>query len=317
MLKISGGIETPAMTEAKIKFDRKQQIDKVNNNLANLSGNKPETTSGLQKISDNLVQTKGMDYATEFQKDVVNNPAITEKVTELNSVTEQIKNLEYTKSKSLKEIMKRYPGISVGSALLQSNQENEGINDELNQLYNKQGSLKANVDYATNLAEKMFGYKIAQNQERVKAEQDIASEDRQFGRQKEIALFQQKLSNESKRIDNEYQNSRDVMNFKQDLYKMGISDEMQTGRDKMNFEQQKQLASIQNKYQSSRDVQNYNQEINKLKYTYENSPENIAKNIENTKNQNTGYLSILGNGKVTGYGGAYDGFKGLDIDGKK
>lgn len=72
------------MTEAKVKYERKQQVDKINNNLSNLSGNKPETQTGLQKISDNLVQTKGMDYATEFQKDVVNNPAITDKVTELN-----------------------------------------------------------------------------------------------------------------------------------------------------------------------------------------------------------------------------------------
>jgi len=31
----------------------------------------------------------------------------------------------------------------------------------------------------------------------------------------------------------------------------------------------------------------------------------------------SGILSGLGNGKVTGYGGAYDGFKGLDVDGKK
>lgn len=30
----------------------------------------------------------------------------------------------------------------------------------------------------------------------------------------------------------------------------------------------------------------------------------------------SGLLSGLGNGKITGYGGAYDGFKGLDIDGK-
>lgn len=101
------------MTEAKMKYEQKQQTDNINSNLSNISGNKPETTSGLQKISDNLVQSKGMDYATEFAKDVVNNPAITEKVTELNGVTEQIKNLEFTKSNSLKEIKKRYPGIRI------------------------------------------------------------------------------------------------------------------------------------------------------------------------------------------------------------
>lgn len=53
----------------------------------------------------------------------------------------------------------------MGAAILEANKQNEGINDDLNQLYNKQGSLKANVDYATSLAEKMFGYKIAQFQE--------------------------------------------------------------------------------------------------------------------------------------------------------
>jgi hypothetical protein len=58
LLKVSGGIETPAMTEAKIKFERKQQVDKVNTNLATISGNKAESNTGLQKISDNIVQTK-------------------------------------------------------------------------------------------------------------------------------------------------------------------------------------------------------------------------------------------------------------------
>ena len=127
-----------------------------------------------------------MDYAQEFQKDIVNNPAITEKVTELNGVTEQIKNLEYTKSQTLKQFIKDHPGVSMGSAILHANQQNEGINDELNQLYNKQSSLKANVDYAQNLALKMFDYKIDQNKERVKAEQDIAQEERQFKKQKDI-----------------------------------------------------------------------------------------------------------------------------------
>lgn len=205
LLSVTGGIETPAMTEAKMKYEQKQQTDNINSNLSNISGNKPETTSGLQKISDNLVQSKGMDYATEFAKDVVNNPAITEKVTELNGVTEQIKNLEFTKSNSLKEIKKRYPGIRIWTAILLANQENEGINDELNQLYNKQGALKANVDYATNLAEKMFGYKIAQNQEAVKAQQDIASEERQFGRQKELAQFQQELGLQGNQAEFEQQ----------------------------------------------------------------------------------------------------------------
>ena len=66
-----------------------------------------------------------MDYAQEFQKDIVNNPAITEKVTELNGVTEQIKNLEYTKSQTLKQFIKDHPGISMGSAILHANQQNE------------------------------------------------------------------------------------------------------------------------------------------------------------------------------------------------
>lgn len=51
----------------------------------------------------------------------------------------------------------------------------------------------------------MFGYKIAQNQEAVKAQQDIASEERQFGRQKELAQFQQELGLQGNQAEFEQQ----------------------------------------------------------------------------------------------------------------
>lgn len=97
--------------------------------------------------------------------------------------------------------MKKNPGISIGSAILEANRENEGINDELNQLYNKQSSLKANVDYATNLAEKMFGYKIEQNKEKVAQEQALAQEQRQFTRQKELAQYNAQLGLETNQAE--------------------------------------------------------------------------------------------------------------------
>jgi hypothetical protein len=50
-----------------------------------------------------------MDYAVEFQKDIVDNPEINSIVTDLNATTERIKELEQAKSKTLKKIIADHP----------------------------------------------------------------------------------------------------------------------------------------------------------------------------------------------------------------
>ena len=191
--------------------------------------------------------------------------------------------------------------------MLWASKENQAIDKQLNQLYNKQQIGSANLQYNTDLAMKAFDFKVDQNKTaqsqafeaaKLQAQQDftVRQDERNFSQQKELGAIQ-----------NKYQESRDVMNYTQDLQKLGITDAMQTRRDKLNNTQQIELTRIQNQYKDSSDVRNYNQEIDKLKFQYANDPENITKNLENQANSGT--LGIMGNGKITGYGGEYDGFK--------
>jgi len=191
--------------------------------------------------------------------------------------------------------------------MLLAAKENESIDNELTKLYSRQKVGSANLQYNTNLAMKAFDYKIDQNQKaqsqafeaaKLQAQQffTIQQGEKSFSQQKELAGIQ-----------NKYQESRDVMNYKQDLQKLGITDAMQTRRDELNNTQQLELTRIQNQYKNSTDVRNYEQDLKKLEFQYANDPENIKKNLENQAN--TGTLGIMGNGKITGYGGEYDGFK--------
>ena len=168
--------------------------------------------------------------------------------------------------------------------MLWASKENQAIDKQLNQLYNKQQIGTANLKYNTDLAMKAFDFKIDQNKTaqsqafeaaKLQAQQEftIRQDERNFSQQKEFAGIQ-----------NKYQESRDVMNYKQDLQKLGITDAMQTRRDELNNTQQLELTRIQNKYKDAADVRNYNQDIDKLKFQFANDPENIKKNLENQAN---------------------------------
>lgn len=78
--------------------------------------------------------------------------------------------------------------------MLLANQQNEAIDKNLNQLYDRQANQNANLTYKTNIAEKAFDYKIDQDKlDRAEASQ-IASETRQFERQKDLAKYSQELA---------------------------------------------------------------------------------------------------------------------------
>lgn len=78
--------------------------------------------------------------------------------------------------------------------MLLANQQNEAIDKNLNQLYDRQANQNANLTYRTNIAEKAFDYKIEQDKlDRAEASQ-IAQENRAFERQKQLATFQQGIA---------------------------------------------------------------------------------------------------------------------------
>lgn len=279
------------MKEAKIKYDKKKKVDAINNGMNVVNGSKTPTTPTGDEISSDIVSTKGIDYAEQFKKDIVNNPDLLKQNEELNAVNLEIKTLEDQKKATFDEFIAAHPGVSTGAALLWASKENEAVDKRLNQLYDKQSVGSANLKYQTDLAMKAFDYKVQQQRDaqsmafdlaKIKNAQEfqISQDERNYRQQVQFAGIQ-----------NQYQNSRDVKAYKRDLQKIRITDVMQTNRDKLNFSQQKELAAIQNKYQTSRDVQSYENDISKIRFQYENDPEKIAKQIENS--QNNGVLSVL------------------------
>ena len=109
LIKANGGIETPAMIEAKRKLEVKEKTDKINKNMAVISGNKKEYVSTSSQVTTDVVTTRGFDYATEFQKDIIDNPKLIKENEDLNAVTLRIDELEDAKSKTYKELVKAHP----------------------------------------------------------------------------------------------------------------------------------------------------------------------------------------------------------------
>lgn len=160
--------ETQDMIDAKRKYENKVKIDNINrwSEITNSSivwtsvSTKPDAT---QNVSNSIIETKWMDYAVEFAKDVVNNPEIKKIVEELNPLNTKIKDLEDQKKLVFDKITETYKWITTWAALLLSQQQTKSINEELDKLYNKQSELSSNLKYKTDLATQMFDYKIEQD----------------------------------------------------------------------------------------------------------------------------------------------------------
>lgn len=322
LVKASGGIESPAIIEAKQRYQAKVNSDRINRDtyVASGDGSKPvPEPSPTVTTSNNVVNTKGLDYALEFQKDIVNNPEITKLAQTVRDTDKQIADLEADKAKTLKRIQADHPGISTGLLYEVAAEQNWPINDQLTQLRNQRALDASNLDYKTNIAQKMFDYKIDQakteaattaqrenilqqqafqvSQTRQAQQFSALQNERNFTQQKEIADIQ-----------NKYQTSRDVQNYKQDLTKIGIQNVLSIDKDKLNFEQQKQLTAIQNKYQDSRDVATFNRDIAKMQFSYENDPDKIAKANENV------ISSSWGNNEVDPIKSSETAAKALAVD---
>lgn len=199
LVKLNGGVETPAMLEAKAKYEKKKLTDNINRGSAILSSaaSGKETAEGKshsEVLGDDIVARKGIDYAQSYKDEVANNPELAKLNEELSATSLQIKELERQKADTMKGIISQYKGITTGAAMLLANQQNEAIDKNLNQLYDRQANQNANLTYKTNIAEKAFDYKIDQDKlDRAEASQ-IASETRQFERQKDLAKYSQELA---------------------------------------------------------------------------------------------------------------------------
>lgn len=186
------------MIDARKKYDAKIATDNINRNATLMSdGLKKkvtETAAPLSKASESFVAKNGMDYASEFKKDVVENPEIRALVKETVANKSQIDTLENEKRRKVQEIIDKNPGLSTGMALTLARKEISVIDDQLSALYVKQNAATSNLQYQTDLAEKMFGYKMEQAKDAQAQANQIAAEERQFGRAKDLAAFQSDLA---------------------------------------------------------------------------------------------------------------------------
>ena len=105
---MSGGVETPAMAQAKVQYQNKIKADNINRDTSVVSGtSKP--VSSTQDISDKFVSSNGMDYAKQFQTQVAGNPELVDLKDKVNSTDKQIKDLETDKNNTLKKIAADHP----------------------------------------------------------------------------------------------------------------------------------------------------------------------------------------------------------------
>lgn len=232
MIKASWWVESPAMIEAKAKYQQKIKTDLINKNVDIQAWEYKEPVNPVQVASDNLVKTKWMDYAMEFKNDILENPEINNLVTDLNDTNAQIKELEYAKRQTLDQIIKDHPWISMWMAIWIAQNQNGDIDDQLFWLYNKQATQQANLDYKTNLASKMFDYKIKQN------EQDIADAQKELEYQRELAAATEQRQYETQQALEERQ----------------YNAQQQAQETKQAFENQKELLALQNQYKDA-DIQ--------------------------------------------------------------
>jgi len=150
------------MMVAKQKNEMRMKVEAINKNTTALIGTTQEEVSVSQKLSDLIVRNNGIDYATEFQNKVINNPALVKLNDTVNATAFRIKELRDQKARAYKDIIKQYPGITHGAAILLANQQNDAVDQELNQLQNQQSVDTSNLQYQTGLLEKGFGLEYDQ-----------------------------------------------------------------------------------------------------------------------------------------------------------
>jgi len=193
--------------------------------------------------------------------------------TQLNAKNEEINKLVDSRDAILDDVKKTYSNLPVSIQVAMAARTAKPVNDQIKTMSYEADRLSADLKYETDLQKNEFDLIVKQKEEEAANAKEARAYQFQAAQQMQNQAFQKQQNErnfaqqkEFANIQDKYQQSRDVLNYKQDLQKLGITDAMQTNRDLMNFEQQKQFAAIQNKYQNSRDVQGFNQDMSKLQY---------------------------------------------------
>lgn len=255
-----------------------------------VGGQKMDSNTILSNVSNSIIKDVPQADIPNLQKMLSTNPQVSDSLAKSKETKTNVDKLQDTLDNMEDDIRAQYKGTGATEGYIQwvISEKSKPIVRQLNTLNRTYSNQLSELQYYTGIVKD--DYDTAKEERKTTSDRayQTQKDERNFVQQQQLATFQNKLSNESKKLDYAYQDSRDVQNYKQDLQKMGITDMLQTKRDKLNFSQQKELASIQNKYQNSRDVQNYNQDMQKLNYSYQNDPDKIAKQIENNSNLSNG-----------------------------
>jgi len=195
LVKLNGGIETPDMLAAKAKYQQKITSDQINRDAWVSGGYALKETGTTQNVSDSLVNSKGIDYAKEFQKDVANNPDIVNLSQQVNATDKQINDLEADKALTIKKIAADHPWLNSGLLLEIANEQNAPINEQITKLQNDRAYQAANLDYKTSLASKMFDYKFQQAQSELAYQRQVAQTQQAQGFQTNLLGLQQAYAN--------------------------------------------------------------------------------------------------------------------------
>lgn len=185
LIKANWWIETPEMAAAKVKYQEKVNADVINWSMDSLIGKKSWFNT-TQDTTDNVVKTKWIDYAKEFQQDILNNPELISLSQQVSQTDKDIADLEAKSKNILKDIEAKHPWISTWLLYEIAAEQQAPINEQLTLMYNQRNKQASDLNYKTELTQKMFDYKVAQQQQEEQRAYEVQKlqEERTYEQQK-------------------------------------------------------------------------------------------------------------------------------------
>lgn len=301
-----------------------------------------------------MTTTPTLDLITLREK-LYNNPEMLELQTQVNEKWKTLKDLQNEMKNILDNTRKRLEWTWATNSRIRAvaqkelealQQQYDTASTDYELSLNNYNSMKSNADteYQTNIDQYNINRQTASDvfeqmkyqywliQEEMAMRNEAIKSDIEWERKKEFLWLESKIKSEQSYIDylqdlskmeieNWYDEKKWVLEYKRDLAKLWIQNAYDINKSNLSYQQDLWLEKLKNAYANDRDVQNYIRDIEKLKFQYEYSPENIQKTLE-MQNYNQfmwnwwWLLSILGNGKVTSHWWDYDNNFWLDVDWK-
>jgi len=341
LVAMNGGIETPEMAMAKQKLANKQRVDRVNTEIKAQSDTYKgvESTSApdaTQTISNKVVREKGLTWAQKYAESVSNNPELVELATTIKNDSARKKEIERVRADIYKNIIEKHPGITKWAANLLAKRESEAFDEEYNNIIDTLNVNSADLRYKTSMLEKSFDYdyKQAEDARNFEQQKELAQFQQELGLKSDQAKFEQQMKQKAQIVNDPVLATQDVI----DTYaELGILPERSAQEIIQSVQNDiaggmtlaQSLSNLNKAFQSkdlykaiiAEKTQQKPISVGKDSYIYDpvtgtfKSPTGAGVGAWSGTSSN--WISSIGDGKVTFYGGRVAWDVGMDIAGKE